>query len=71
MPKYFRVDVVHLKRKLDCIIGVMCGGRAMPIASDLEKFIFRLDSAPYLSNSLRRLGSKIVGFISEKSRSSA
>lgn len=41
-----------------------------PIAADLSKLIFELESAPYILNSLR-LGSDTMGLVKAKSRSSA
>lgn len=65
------VQTVHLNWKLDLIVIRACGGNAIPMASDLVKFIFKLDRVPKVSNSLRRFGGDTTGFVSEKSKSSA
>lgn len=41
-----------------------CGcGIPTPIASDLERLTFRLESVPYVANSRNRFGRDIVGHL--------
>lgn len=56
--------------KLDCSACKRVGGIPIPVALDLLQFIFKLESEPKSSKSLRRLGSEVVGFVKEKNRSS-
>lgn len=42
----------------------------MPIASDLLKLIFKLESCPYVSNFCMSLGRVMAGFVRENMRSS-
>lgn len=71
VPKYFKAVVVHFNLKLDCRY-VSCGcGIPIPIASDFVKLIFKLESAPYISNSRSKFGREIAGDVSENMRSSA
>lgn len=70
VPRYLRTEFVHLKWKFDCMVSMVWGGIATPMASDLEKFIFRFKRAPYVSNSFRRFGREIVGFVKEKKKPS-
>lgn len=51
VPRYFRVVFVHFKLKLACrCVNWECE-ISTPIASDLVKLIFRLESIPYVLNS--------------------
>lgn len=46
VPRYFRAVFIHFKLKLDCSCVSWDCGIPTPIASDLVKLIFKLESAP-------------------------
>lgn len=64
VPKYFKAVSVHFSLKAVWRWRSCGSGIPTPISSDLVKLIFRLDSAPYISNSRNRYGSDICGFVS-------
>lgn len=71
VPRYFKAVVVHFSLKLACKCVSRGCGIPMPIASDLAKLIFKLESAPYVANSGSKFGRETEGVVSVNIRSSA
>lgn len=70
VPKYWRVRSDHLNLNCVCKALRVVWATLTPIAADLTKLIFRLESMPYILN-LRRFGRDTTGLVREKRKSSA